>query len=81
MSSRQHPETRQTPAQPTSDHIELRSSGDTFADMDASQVKWDSADMNTTLDMIRSGAGMGIHGHLDPARVAGLLGDASMISV
>jgi hypothetical protein len=49
--------------------------------MDASQISWDTSVMDTTLDMIRSGSPENIHGHLDPARVASLLGDAGMITV
>jgi hypothetical protein len=81
MNSGQHPETRQAQGQQTGDHIDLHASGDTFGDMDASQISWDTSVMDTTLDMIRSASPGDIHGHLDPARVASLLGDAGMITV
>jgi hypothetical protein len=81
MSTGQHLETRQPQGQQSGDHIELHASGDTFGDMDASQVTWDTSVMDTTLDMIRSGSPENIHGHLDPARVASLLGDAGMMTV
>ena len=69
-------EKQQSNEMPSKDQIEVRSSSDTFEDIDPSTLKWEETAMRETLSMIRKGAGLGIHGALNPARAASLLGDA-----
>jgi hypothetical protein len=68
-------EKKQPSDMPSRDQIEVRSLSDTFEDIDPSALKWEETAMKETLSMIRKGAGLGIHGALNPARAASLLAD------
>jgi hypothetical protein len=69
-------EKRQVSDQPSEDQVELRSTSTPFEDTHGSSIAWDETVMEGTLSMIRAGSGWGIHGNLNPGRVASLLGDA-----
>jgi hypothetical protein len=68
-------EKKQTSDMSSKDQIELRSSSKAFESTDASTITWDETVMAESLSMIRTGSGLGIHGNLNAARVASLLGD------
>ncbi len=80
FSSQERLEARQKGEISSQDQVELRTSRDAFEDKDGVALRWDKTMMGTTLSMIRSGAGIGVHGNLDPSRVMSLLGEAGLMA-